>query len=67
MAKRQESEGFAKATITFEEDGEIMITEYLKDETIQYSLTKVLKEWENIDNISLGIKKENQRPSNIEE
>jgi len=67
MAKRQESEGFAKATITFEEDGEIMITEYLKDETIQYSLTKVLKEWENIDNITLGIKKENQRPSNIEE
>ena len=67
MAKRQESEGFSKATITFEEDGEIMITEYLKDETIPYSLTKILKEWENVDNITLSIKKENQRPSNVEE
>lgn len=67
MAKRQESEGFSKATITFEEDGEIIITEYTKDETIPYSLTKILKEWENIDGISLSIKKEAQRPSNIEE
>ena len=39
MSKKQESESYSKATITFEEDGEIMITEYLKDETIQYSLT----------------------------
>lgn len=67
MSKRQESESYSKATITFEEDNEIMITEYTKDETIQYSLTKVLKEWENIDGISLTIKKEAQRPSNIEE
>lgn len=67
MSKKQESESYSKATITFEEDGEIMITEYLKDETIQYSLTKVLKEWENIDGIGLSIKQEKQRPSNVEE
>lgn len=43
-----------------------MITEYNKEDVIQYSLTKVLKEWENIDGVSLTIKKEAQRPSNIE-
>ncbi|MBZ9693411.1 MULTISPECIES: YonK family protein [unclassified Clostridium] len=66
MSKRQESESYSKATITFEDDGEIMITEYNKEDVVQYSLTKVLEEWENIDGVSLTIKKEAQRPSNIE-
>lgn len=65
MSKRQESESYSKATITFDEDDNILITEYMKDETLEYSLTKVLKEWEGIENITLSIKKEAQRPSNI--
>ena len=62
MAKETKSIGFSKATISIE-DGQFIITEYLKDETKTYNLTEKLQEWENIEGITLSIKKDSEVPS----
>lgn len=66
MAKQSRSEVFSKAIIT-DEDGRFIITEYTKDETITYDLTSVLEEWLEVDGISLTIKQDVIKPSNLED
>lgn len=58
MAKNSMSTKFAKATITEEEiDGkkQLIITEYLKDETKTYNLTEELVKFMGVEGISLTI------------
>lgn len=62
MAKINKSIGFSKAIIT-EEDGVFYIEEIMKDSTNRYNLTDKLKEWVEIDGISLTIKKDSELPS----
>ncbi len=62
MATSTNNLKFSKATITFE-DGEVMITEYLKDETKTYNLLECLREFENVDGIALTIQKNRELPS----
>ncbi len=62
MATSKNNLKFSKATITFE-DGEVMITEYLKDETKTYNLLECLREFENVDGIALTIQKNRELPS----
>lgn len=53
MAKQSRSLSFRNATIDFS-DG--TITEYTKESTNVFSLEKVLREWSNIDGLSISIK-----------
>ena len=59
MAKESRNISYQKATIT-EENGIFMITEYLKDETKVYNLTDKLKEYVNVDGLSLKIAKDTE-------
>lgn len=62
MAKECKSLGFCKATIT-EENGSFIITEYNKDDTNVYNLSEKLREWINVDGVSLNIKKGSDIPT----
>lgn len=53
MAKQSRSLVFRNATIDFADK---TITEYLKDNTHVYSLEKILREWSNIDGVSISFK-----------
>jgi hypothetical protein len=58
MAKNSMSTKFVKATITEEEiDGkkQLIITEYLKDETKTYNLTEELVKFMGVEGIALTI------------
>lgn len=55
MAKASKSVSFTKATINTED---MTITEYLKDETNVFNLIEVLQEWNNVENISITLKKD---------
>lgn len=57
MAKESKSLGFNKAIIT-EEDGEFILTEYTKDETIVHNLTDKIREWVGIEGIALVLKQD---------
>lgn len=63
MAKESKNLSFSKATITFEEDGRILITEYLKDQTNVYNLVERLKEYDKVEGISLKLSKDLEIPS----
>lgn len=59
MAKSRRSIDYKKATITKNEDGEFIITEYIKDGiTNVYNLSNELESWIDEDEISLNIKKD---------
>lgn len=58
MAKFSTSTKFSKAQITFEEDGRVLITEYLKDDTKTYDLLEVLRGFDGVENINLSISKD---------
>lgn len=60
MAVRSKSIKFSNATITEDENGELIITEFTKDDSKENSLTEELKTWLEIDGISLTIKKDNK-------
>ena len=45
MAVRSKSIKFSNATITEDENGELIITEFTKDDSKESSLTEELKEW----------------------
>lgn len=62
MAKENKSIGYSKATIT-EENGEFIITETTKDEQKVYNLSEKLREWVEIDGVSLTIKRDLEIPS----
>lgn len=53
---------FSKAQIS-EENGEFIITETTKDEMKVYNLTEKLREWVNIEGISLKLSKDSEVPS----
>lgn len=53
---------FSKATIT-EENGEFIITETVKEDCRVYNLTEKLKEWIDVDGITLTLKKDTEVPS----
>lgn len=59
MAKETKSIGFSKACIT-EEDGQFIITETTKDSTNVYSLTEKIREWLNVEGVTLTIKKDSE-------
>lgn len=63
MGKESRTIGFSKATITKEETGEYIITEYSKEETKVYSLSDKLDELLEIDNLTITIKKDNEIPT----
>ena len=60
MAKASKSIAFKNATIN-KEDG--TITEYMKEETNVYSIDKLLSDWDQVDGVSLTIKKDDDVPS----
>lgn len=60
--KENRSIGFSKATIT-EEDGNFIITEVTKDEQKVYNLSEKLREWLEVDGVSLTIKRDLEIPS----
>ncbi|WP_346938161.1 YonK family protein [uncultured Clostridium sp.] len=62
MAKENKSIQFSKAIIT-EEDGEFIITEYQKEDTKVYNLNEKLREWLDIEGITLSLKKDKELPS----
>lgn len=62
MAVSTNNVKFQKATITFEE-GKVLITEYLKDETKTYDLVECLRDFENVDGIALTIQKNKEIPA----
>ena len=62
MAKENKSIQFSKAIIT-EEDGEFIITEYQKQDTKVYNLNEKLREWIDIEGITLSLKKDKELPS----
>mgnify|MGYP000866488666 CR=1 FL=1 len=53
MAKQSRSLSFRNATIDF---ADMTISEYTKESTNVFSLEKVLREWSNIDGLSISIK-----------
>jgi len=57
MAKEVKSLGFSKAVIT-EENGEFVITEYTKDETLVYNLSEKIREWVGIEGVALTFKQD---------
>lgn len=59
MAKEGKSLIFKNAVIDIENG---LIVEFTKDETFEYDLMKVLKDWSGIDGISISFKKESQMP-----
>lgn len=56
MAKKVKSLSFTNATISIADN---TITEYTKDDTIEYNLMNVLKEWSEIDGLSISFKQNN--------
>jgi len=62
MAKENKSIQFSKAVIT-EENGEFIITEYQKEDTKVYNLNEKLREWLDIEGITLSLKKDKELPS----
>jgi hypothetical protein len=60
--KENRNISFAKATIT-EENGEFIITETVKDDTKVYNLTEKIREWINIEGVSLKLAKDSEIPS----
>lgn len=59
MAKEAKSLIFKNAVMDVENG---LIVEFTKDETFEYDLMKVLKDWSGIDGISISFKKESQLP-----
>ena len=57
MAKEVKSLGFSKAVIT-EENGDFIITECTKDETLVYNLSEKIREWVGIEGIALTLKQD---------
>lgn len=62
MAKISKSVSFKNATISISSE-EMTITEYTKDDSKTYNLEKILKEWNQVDGISLTIKQDNDIPA----
>lgn len=62
MAKESRNLSFSKACIT-EEDGDFVITETLKDSVNTYNLSEKLREYLNVEGISLKIAKDDEIPS----
>lgn len=60
MAKKTKSIAFKNATISIDD---MTITEFTKDDTKVYDLKKVLQDWDNINDISLTIKQDNDVPA----
>lgn len=66
MAKESRNLQFSKATITFEENENgvsVFVTEFLKETTNTYDLIEVLKQFENIDGLTITIKRDRELPS----
>lgn len=55
MAKLSKSVSFKGACIDLDE---MKITETTKDDTFEYDLMEVLREWHNVEGVSLSIKKD---------
>lgn len=60
MAKSKQSLSFSKAVITFEENGEILITETAKDDTKVYNLLEKLREFAGVEGIGLSISSDSE-------
>jgi hypothetical protein len=54
MANSKHSVGFKKGILHFE-DNKIIFEEITKDGSLNYDLTKALKEFENIQNVNITI------------
>ena len=60
MAKASKSIAFKNATI---DKSEMTITEITKDDTKVYSLDKLIEDWDDIEGISIVIKKDADVPA----
>ncbi len=63
MAKQSKSISFKNATISIA-DG--TITEILRDESKTYLIDKLLRDWDNIEGVSLTIKLDEEAPADGE-
>jgi hypothetical protein len=57
MAKKANSTKYEKATINVED---MTITEFLKDDTKEHNILDVLREWDNVDNITITFAKNSE-------
>ena len=55
MAKFTRSVAMTNATITFEDD-QWMVTEYTKDDMMQYKLEDILEKFKDVEGVSVTIK-----------
>lgn len=58
--KRTKSISLKNATINL---GDETVTEYTKDETRTYNIRKILKDWDQVDGVSITIKQDDEVPA----
>lgn len=58
--KRTKSISLKNATINLEDE---TVTEYTKDETRTYNIRKILKDWDQVDGVSITIKQDDEVPA----
>ena len=60
MAKKTMATKLTRAEIFFEENGDILVVEHLKDEDREHYLNDILKDYEGKSNLSISISTERE-------
>lgn len=60
MATRTKKIKYNNATITKDDDGNFIVVEVTKDDSIESNLTDELEDWVDIEGISITIQKDNK-------
>ena len=63
MAKKKISYSFKNATITRDDNGRFILTEYTKDDVSVYNLSELLNDTLEIEGVSLSLSSEKNVPS----
>ena len=63
MAKKKISYSFKNATITRDDNGRFILTEYTKDDVSVYNLSELLNDTLEIEGVSLSLSSEENVPS----
>ena len=58
MARISKSLALKGCVISHDEDGKYTVTEFTKDDSTDYSLDELLKEWLEVDSVSITIKRD---------
>lgn len=62
MAKKTNSVVFSKGVISQNEEGTFIFTEIGKDYSKDYNLSEMLRQWIDVDNVSILIKADDEVP-----